>query len=126
MKIRKNGPIDALRKFLRQAVQEELSYEQYLLELAQRECEARRVNKIARLVKSSGLPLEKTLENFDLKRMPLKIRQQVKILLEGSFVDRNENLLAFGHRAVARRIYFVVCAMNWPGSSVASTSAPAM
>ena len=73
----------------RRAVQEELSYEQYLLELVQRECETRRVNKIARLVKSSGLPMEKTLENFDLKRMPLKIRQQVKILLEGSFVDRN-------------------------------------
>jgi DNA replication protein DnaC len=54
----------------RRAVQEELSYEQYLLELVQRECEARRVNKIARLVKASGLPMEKTLENFDLKRMP--------------------------------------------------------
>jgi len=109
----------------RRAVQEELSYEQYLLELAQRECEARRTNKIARLVKTSGLPLEKTLANFDLKRMPLKIRQQVKILLEGSFVDRNENLLAFGPpgsgkthllcglcHALAqqqRRVYFSTC-----------------
>ena len=109
----------------RRAVQEELSYEQYLLELVQRECEARRVNKIARLVKSSGLPMEKTLENFDLKRMPLKIRQQAKILLEGSFVDRNENLLAFGPpgsgkthflcglcHALARqqrRVYFSTC-----------------
>ena len=35
----------------RRAVQEELRYEQYLLELVQRECETRRVNKIARLVK---------------------------------------------------------------------------
>jgi DNA replication protein DnaC len=109
----------------RRALQEELSYEQYLLELVQRECEARRTNKIARLVKTSGLPMEKTLENFDLKRMPLKIRQQVKILLEGSFVDRNENLLAFGppgsgktHLLCAlchelarqqRRVYFSTC-----------------
>ena len=60
----------------RRALQEELSYEPYLLELVPRECEARRVNKIARLVKASGLPMEKTLENFDLQRMPLKIRQQ--------------------------------------------------
>jgi len=29
--------------------------------------------------------------------MPLKIRQQVKILLEGSFVNRSENILAFGN-----------------------------
>ena len=79
-----------------QALQEGLSYEQYLLELAQRECEIRRINKIARLVKASQLPMEKTLENFDLKRLPLKLRQQVKILLEGSFLDRDENILAFG------------------------------
>ena len=40
----------------RKAVQEELSYERYLLELAQHECEVRRYNKIARIVKASKLP----------------------------------------------------------------------
>jgi DNA replication protein DnaC len=79
-----------------QAVQEEMSYSRYLYELAQKECEVRRANKIQRLVKTSRLPLEKTLASFDLKRLPLKLRQQVKILLEGDFVDRCENILAFG------------------------------
>ena len=79
------------------AMSEGLSYEQYLFELAQIECDVRRANKIIRLIKASKLPMEKTLENFDLKRLPLRIRQQVKILLEGSFVDRTENLLAFGN-----------------------------
>src|SRR4030065_2208662 len=83
-------------QFAQKAIAEDMGYAQYLFELAQRECEVRRANKIARLVKASKLPMEKTVENFDLKRMPLKIRQQVKILLEGSFVDRQENLLAFG------------------------------
>jgi len=107
------------------ATNEGLSYEQYLLELAQIECDVRRANKIARLVKASQLPMEKTMENFDLKRMPLRIRQQVKILLEGSFVDRKENLLAFGspgsgkthllcgicHELArqGRRVYFSTC-----------------
>jgi len=79
------------------AMSEGLSYEQYLFELAQIECDVRRANKIIRLIKASKLPMEKTLENFDLKRLPLRIRQQVKILMEGSFVDRTENLLAFGN-----------------------------
>jgi DNA replication protein DnaC len=79
-----------------QAVQEEMSYSRYLYELAQKECEVRRANKIQRLVKTSRLPLEKTLASFELKRLPLKLRQQVKILLEGDFVDRSENILAFG------------------------------
>ena len=103
----------------------ELSYEQYLFELAQIECEVRRANKIIRLVKASKLPMEKTMENFDLKRLPLRIRQQVKILMDGSFVDRSENLLAFGNPGSGkthllcgichelarqgRRVYFSTC-----------------
>jgi DNA replication protein DnaC len=83
-------------EFAQKAIAEEIGYAQYLFELAQRECEVRRANKIARLVKASRLPMEKTMANFELKRMPLKIRQQVKILLEGAFVDRTENILAFG------------------------------
>jgi DNA replication protein DnaC len=81
----------------RQAIQQELSYEQYLLELARREYEVRRLNMIERLVKTSKIPLEKTFDTFDLNRLHLKIRQQVKILLAGSFVDRRENILAFGN-----------------------------
>ncbi|HEY5177268.1 MAG TPA: ATP-binding protein [Terriglobales bacterium] len=54
------------------AEKETLSYEQYLLELAERECEARRRNRIAKLLRESGLPREKTLANFDLKRLPTK------------------------------------------------------
>jgi DNA replication protein DnaC len=80
----------------RRAERETLSYEQYLLELTERECEMRDKNRIARLLKDSGLPLEKTLANFDLKRLPVKVARQFKILLDGSFLDRKENLLLFG------------------------------
>lgn len=82
--------------FAQTAIANELGYEEYLYELAQRECEVRRANKIDRLVKASKLPLEKTLETFELNRLPLKIRRQVKVLAEGSFADRRENILAFG------------------------------
>lgn len=78
------------------ATANELPYEEYLYELSVRECEVRRANKIARLVKTSKLPLEKTLATFDLKRLPLKIRRQIQVLRDGSFVERNENILAFG------------------------------
>lgn len=80
----------------RQAEQETLSYEQYLSELASRECETRRVNRIETMLRQSRLPLEKTLESFDLKRLPAKVGRQVKSLTDGAFVDRCENVLAFG------------------------------
>jgi DNA replication protein DnaC len=43
------------------------------------------------------LPVEKTLDSFDLKRLPPKAARQVKALLDGSFLDRRENVLAFGN-----------------------------
>jgi DNA replication protein DnaC len=80
----------------RRAQQETLSYEQYLLELVTREFELRRANRIDRILQQSRVPLEKTLDNFDLKRLPAKAARQVRTLLDGSFVDRRENLLVFG------------------------------
>jgi DNA replication protein DnaC len=81
----------------RRAEKETLSYEQYLLELAERECEGRRRNRISKLLKESGLPLEKSLANFDSKRLPAKVSRQMKMLLEGDFLNRKENLLIFGN-----------------------------
>jgi len=81
----------------RQAVQETLSYEQYLLELLEREAEIRTEHRIERWFRESRLPLEKSLEAFDLTRLPAKAKQQFAALLEGSFLDRRENVLAFGN-----------------------------
>lgn len=81
----------------RRAEQETLSYEQYLLELVTRECQTRQVNRIETALRQSSLPLEKSLSAFDMKRLPTKVARQVKSLLDGSFVDRSENVLAFGN-----------------------------
>jgi DNA replication protein DnaC len=80
----------------RQAQQESLSFEEYLLALAQRECQERRNKRVERLLHDSRLPLEKTWSALDLKRLPAKVVQQARTLLEGSFVDRRENVLVFG------------------------------
>src|SRR5271168_2842086 len=80
----------------RNAQQEGLSFEQYLLALAQRECQERRDKRVQRLLHNSRLPLEKTWPALDLKRLPAKVVQQARALLEGSFVDRCENVLVFG------------------------------
>jgi DNA replication protein DnaC len=87
---------DHYETLARQAEQETLSYEQYLLELANRECETRRAKRIETLLRQSKLPLEKTLESFDLKRLPAKVSRQVRSLTDGQFVERCENVLAFG------------------------------
>ena len=107
------------------ARKEPLSYEQYLLELLKLECQARRQNRIARNLRASKLPTSKTLDNFDKKRLPAKVAAHLKILTDGSFLNRCENILAFGnpgsgkthllcaigHELIeqGRRILFICC-----------------
>jgi len=79
------------------ARRESQSYERYLLELMEREREVRRQNRIARLMRESKLPLEKSLAVFDRQRLPRKVDAHVSVLLDGSFLDRRENVLAFGN-----------------------------
>jgi DNA replication protein DnaC len=102
-----------------------MTYEQYLWELINEECQERKRRRIQRLLKESRLPLEKTMDTFDMRRMPRKIAQQVKVLQEGDFLSRKENVLAFGnpgsgkthllcaigHELVYRehRVYYTMC-----------------
>ena len=79
-----------------QARNESFSYEQYLAELLKIECEARRQNRIARNLRASKLPPSKTFANFDKKRLPAKVAAHLNVLADGSFLNRCENVLAFG------------------------------
>jgi DNA replication protein DnaC len=81
----------------RLALQETWSYEQFLLELVTREAQVRREHRIERRLAEARLPVGKSLERFDQSRLPAKVRQQVAALQDGSFLDRRENVLAFGN-----------------------------
>lgn len=79
------------------ARRESLSYERYLLELAIKESASRSDKRTLRLLRESKLPLEKSIEAFERKRLPMRVNALVDLLLEGSFLERNENVLAFGN-----------------------------
>ena len=78
------------------ARKESMSYERFLLSLVQRELEERHANRIGRWLRESRLPLEKNIDTFDRSRLPPRLNHQVSALLEGGFLDRHENVLAFG------------------------------
>ena len=68
------------------ARRESQSHEQYLCNLMELERETRSNNRINRFLRESGLPLEKSLDSFDRKRLPGRIDSQVSVLLDGSFL----------------------------------------
>lgn len=111
----------------RRAEKEAMSHEAYLLELLERESEARKNKRIERLLRESCLPLEKTHEALELQRFPQRINRQYAALKDGSFLDRRENVLIFGNPGVGkshlmcaigheqvkkgRRVYFASCVL---------------
>jgi len=78
------------------AEKEHWSYARYLKELCEAELEERRVRKIERLMRASGLPPEKSLSALDKKKLPVKVVKQLATLCEGRFVAKAENVLLFG------------------------------
>jgi len=78
------------------AERENWGYKRLLQHLCESEEQDRRERKMDRLLKESGLPNGKTLGSLDEKKLPAKIRRLLPTLLEGQFVDRAENILAFG------------------------------
>lgn len=88
--------VEQHEELARQAERENWSYGQYLRVLAEAEGADRDTRRTERLRKQSKLPRDKTLEQFDLNRLPVKVRRQVQSLCDGGFVDRAENILAFG------------------------------
>jgi len=93
-----------------QARKESFSYEQYLLELLKLECDVRQQNRVARNLRASKLPISKTFDNFDKKRLPAKVAAHLNILIDGSFLNRCENVLAFGNPGSGKT--HLVCAIG--------------
>ena len=93
--------LTTMMEYLEEASQtagkESWGYERYLFELVSVELGCRWERKVKLLLRESKLPLGKTLSTLDRSRFPRALNQQIDALIEGSFIDRCENVLAFGN-----------------------------
>jgi DNA replication protein DnaC len=80
----------------KKAEREGWSFGQYLHHLAEIEIDERRRRRIERFQRDSDLPGEKTLATLDRARLPPKAQKLLPSLCDGGFVERAENVLAFG------------------------------
>lgn len=72
------------------------SYRRYLREALETEAQVRSERKLLRLLKEAQLPEGKTLAALHLERLSPENRRHLDELCAGHFVDRAENVLAFG------------------------------
>lgn len=88
--------VAAYEPLARQAEQEGWPPLEYLGRLVELEMTERHQRRIERLRKGAGLPADKTLGALELETLPAKVRRQIPALCDGGFVQRAENVLAFG------------------------------
>src|SRR6266496_1806342 len=84
------------------AAKEGLSHEAYLYELVQQELEQRTQRRTARLIRASGLPIEKTCRTLALGRLSPTLQLQLERLKSASFLDTATNILAIGKPGVGK------------------------
>jgi DNA replication protein DnaC len=95
------------------AQREDWPLETFLQHLLEQEMAGRRERRITRLLKAAHFPPGKTLETFDQRRLPLRIRRQVPQLCQGEFIERAENILVFGLPGTGKTHLVAALGFEW-------------
>lgn len=90
------------RKFAEDATQANLSYDRYLLSLAEQEVAQREKNREERRIKAARFPILKELADFDFSCVPALNKLQVLDLARGSYMQKAENLLLVGNPGLGK------------------------
>lgn len=93
---RMTAMLGSLEELTQRARGESWDYPEYLRRLCEVEWEARHGRRLERLLKGSRLPEGKTLATLDETKFSANLRRTLAQLIEGSFVERCENVVAFG------------------------------
>lgn len=92
------------------AEREGWTFGRYLHHLSELELQERRRRRIERLLRESDLPGDKTLTTLKRSKLPSKVAKTLPTLCEGAFVQRGDNVLAFG--LPGRGKTHLVCALG--------------
>ena len=100
--LRLSGILETLEVRNRQAIEEKLSYVEFLQRLLEDEVERRAQKQLALRLRRAAFDQDKTLEGFDFAFNASINRQQVFDLATCQFLERHENVLVHGPAGVGK------------------------
>jgi DNA replication protein DnaC len=95
------------------ATREDWSLETFLDYLLEQEVSQRQQRRIERLLRQARLPPNKTLDQFDQERLPLRVRRQLDWLTEGHFIHQAQNILIFGQPGTGKTHLAAALSYEW-------------
>jgi len=90
------------RKFAEDAAQTDLTYDRFLLALAEQEVAQRERNRTVRRIKAARFPVLKELADFDFSCISGPDKQQVLELAQGSYIRKAEPILIVGNPGLGK------------------------
>lgn len=90
------------RKFAEDAAQAHLSYDRFLLSLAEQEVAQREKNREERRIKAARFPVLKELADFDFSCVVTLNKLQVLALAQGSYIQKAETILMVGNPGLGK------------------------
>jgi DNA replication protein DnaC len=100
--LRLPGFLHHYRQFGQDAAQANLSYDRYLLALAEQEIAQRETNRQTRLIQGARFPVEKELADFDFTWVPSLSKPQVLDLAQGGYIRQVEPFLMVGNPGLGK------------------------
>jgi len=89
-------------KFAEDATRNNLTYDRYLLALAEQEVVQREENRKVRRIKAARFPVLKELADFDFSCVPSLNKQRVLELARGSYLDKAESIIMVGNPGLGK------------------------
>jgi DNA replication protein DnaC len=97
-----NGILSCYSHMAQNAANNQQTYTDFLEKVLEEELSIRKLKAKQMLLKTSGLPYIKTLEQFDLSYNPSIPSSAIKELFSLSFVERKENVILLGPSGVGK------------------------
>ncbi len=101
-KLRLSGVLQSLELRLREAVDDNLSHDEFLFRLVKDEVERREAKQLELRVRKANFEHQKTLEDFDFHFNPQVPKAKVLDLATCAFVERRNNALLLGQTGVGK------------------------
>jgi DNA replication protein DnaC len=101
-RLRLSGVLESLELRNQQAIQDKLSYVEFLARLIQDEIERRAQKQLQLRLRRAAFHSDKTLEGFDFSFNPTINRQQVLDLAKSTYVAQHRNVLICGPTGVGK------------------------